>query len=618
MAETYDQKTLYQRMIMRQDDMELKRAYLEYDNDRIIDLFRPDIVKFRDKIGSYSAGYNSGNYSNSGSYSYDASKGILGANIFEGTGPWASRLMADGMQGNLVSPSIDWIRYAMDDPIFKGNDEVNKWLQALEEHMLSVYREPNSNFYAAMGPYTRHGVTTGSPVIIPELDPDSGKILCIVPHPATRYFMQNKFGVTDTLHLKHEWTVRNAVKTFGYDNMSRAVQHSYDSGDDQRKIIIIRGIYFQLDRIFKDLPDDSGIDGTKIVIDGTEDRKPLKTFRPRWPWTSIYIERDNTGNENNPDGPKKPLKIEGYWTKPFSVWHYEKDQTEEYSRTPAWSSYHDVKVLNQQAKSNLMASQRQVDSAWWVPNYLRGKFKSYPRGINWYSVAQAPHKPEQLGERINYAPSVEVNAQYVKSCERWFFTRMWFMINRIAEDQGSPPTATQILQMGGEKAVIIGPRVGQFLGTMDEVDARFLDIEDRRGNLPIAPDIIQEHFQGQKARVNPEFIGPLAQLQKRFLSTQRVETALASIGPILEVYPMAKHKIKGEELVEFLLEEHKFPQDLIRSEEEFDEYVSAIVEEQIRQQGIEQGVEVAKAIPSVTKDIEPNSPVAGLLEAAQG
>ena len=192
------------------------------------------------------------------------------------------------------------------------------------------------------------------------------------------------------------------------------------------------------------------------------------------------------------------------------------------------------------------------------------------------------------------------------------------MINRISEEGGAPPTATQILQMSGVKAIVLGPRVGQFLGTMDEVDSRFIDIERRRGTLPIAPDIVHEHFQGQDAKINPEFIGPLAQLQKRFLSTQRVETALISIDPILERYPMAVHKIKGEELVEYILEEHKFPQQLIRSDEEFDEYVSAIVQEQIRQQGIEQGVEVAKAIPSVSKDIEPNSPAAGLLEAVQG
>ena len=505
---SYEEKNLYERIILRQSDMESMRDPLDLDCDRIISLFRPDMIRYADRKDDTTK---------------DQMKGILGANIHEGTGPWASRLMSDGLQGNLVSASIDWIRYTMDEQIFKGNDQVNKWLQELEEHMLSIYREPNSNFYAAMGPYTRHGVTVGSPVIIPELDPDSGKILCVVPHPSTRYFMQNRFGVTDVLHLKHQWTVRNAVKTFGKENLSVGVQHAYENGRDNEKVVIIRAIYFYLDRIFKDLPDDNRIDGTSIIIDGSEQRKPVKTFTPRWPWVSIYIERDDNKEAREK---KKPLKIEGYWSKPYSVWHYEKDQSEVYSRTPAWFSYYDVKSANNMRKSLMMAGQKSVESAWWVPDYLKGIFKAYPRGMNWYNVGQAKMKPEQLGEKIDYPFGFEIEKEFQKSIERWFHTRMWLMINRLTEELQAPPTATQILTMGGEKAVVLGPRVGPFLQNLDEIDARFVDIEDRRGALPEAPDIVLNESQG---KVNPEFIGPLAQLQKRFLGVQRLEVGLPVI-----------------------------------------------------------------------------------------
>jgi len=568
--------------------MEKEREPLEIDCDKIISIFRPDMVKFSRRT--------------------EGPKGILGANIHEGTGPWALRLMSDGLQGNLVSASIPWLRYGMSDRRLKGNDSCNKWLQNLEEHMVSIYRDTSSDFYASMGPYTRHGLAVGSPVILPERDINTGKIHCIVPHPATRYFKQNRFGVSDVLHLKHEWSINNAVDAFGYDNLSKSVQNGYDNGTDG-KVTIIRGIYFYLDRIFKGLPDKKKEEYT--VLEG-EKENTYSTFTPRWPWVSIYIEKGRAGDSENP---KKPLRIEGYFSKPYSVWHYEKDPSEIYSRTPAWFSYYDTKSANNIRKSLLMPSQKSVEKAWWAPDYLKGIFKSYPRGINWFNTSQVKMKPETLEEKINYPFGSDIEAQFVKSIERWFHVKMWMMLSIWSEEQKAPPTATQIIQMAGEKAVLLGPRVGPFLQTLDEIDSRFLDIEDRRGRLPEPPDEVLELTQGN-VKVNPDFIGPLAQLQKMYLSIRKIESALFSLEPVVKIDPMVVHKIKAEDLAEYILEEHKFPQDLIRSDEEYQDIKSAIAQQAMLDKNVRMGTEMAKAIPSVSKDVEPNSPIAGLLEGA--
>lgn len=585
---SYKEKNLYERIIDRHDEMVRDREPLEEDCDKIISIFRPDLVKFSRRT--------------------EGPKGILGANIHEGTGPWAARLMSDGLQGNLVSSSIKWLRYTMADLRFKGVDEVNQWLQNLEEHMLSVYREPNSNFYAAMGPYTRHGITVGSPVVLPEYDKTSGKIQNIIPHPATRYFKQNRFGVTDVLHLEHEWTIRNAVQTFKYENMSKDVQYAYDQGTNG-KVTIIRGLYFYLDRIFKDLPDEKGDEYT--VIEGDKENT-YKTFTPRWPWVSIYVEKGRSGDTENP---KKPLRIEGYFSKPFIIWHYEKDQSEIYSRTPAWFAYYDTKSANNIRKSIMMAGQKSVEPAWWAPDYLKGILKTYPRGINWFSTAQANMKPEPLGEKIDYPFGFEIEDRFAKSVERWFWVRMWTMLSVWSEEQKAPPTATQIIQMAGEKAVLLGPRVGPFLQALGEWDTRIMDIEDRRGRLPESPDEVLELTRGN-IKVDPDWIGPLAQVQKQYLSIRTVESAMVSLEQVARIDPMIVHKVKAEELAEYVLEEHNFPQKFIRDSEEYEDIKSAIAQQAMLEKNVEMGVEMAKAVPSITKDVEPKSPVAGLLEAA--
>jgi len=561
----YADKNLYERIIDRQVYMEQVREPIENDCDKIIDNFNPDLTRFTEYKGK-------------------GKPSILGAKIYEGTGPWAVNLMADGFQGNLVSHSIEWFRYSMAEKKFKGNDETNKWLQELEDYMYSVYR--NSKFYPALGPFCRGGVSVGSPVIISEQDKTTGKTNCLVPHPTERYLLQNRFGETDVLHLKSEWTVRNAVGFFGKEKMSKAVQDAYDNGRHNENVTIIRAIYFYLDPIFE------GVDGKD---------------KPRWLWPSYYVEQTT-----DPDK-KEPLKAEGYWSKPFSVWHYRKDQSVTYAITPAWMSYYDTKSLNTLRKSMIMAAQKSVEKTWWASSDFFGRLKLYPKAINWYEPAQQNKIPVPLEDKVDYPFGFEIEDRIAKNVGRWFHTSMWMLFSVWSEEHKAPPTATQIIQMGGEKAVLLGPRVGMFLNNLEEIDNRFVDIEQRAGRLPEPPPIVQEYSNG---RINPEFIGPLAQLQKQFHGLRRIQTSLEAAAPILELDPMVRHKIKAEVLMEHVLEENKFYQDAIRDDDEYRELIAAIAERQAAAEGIQMGGEIADAVPKLSKAVEPGSPAAALMEAA--
>lgn len=583
---SYEEKGIVDRIIDRQGYMENIRQPWENDCDNITEMFRPDLVKFSSKTDGND----------------ETRSKILGAKIYEGTGPWAMGLMSDGIQGHLVSRSNEWFRYGMDQREFKGIDEVNAWLQALEEHMYSVYRK--SNFYDALSPFCRTGVSVGSPVLIPEQDKFENKINCIVPHPAERYFMQNALGKTNVLHLKSDWTIRNAVQEFGKDNFSQSVKDSYKNGGDGKKVTIIRAIYFHMDSIFNKLPKFEP--GQEASILGDTEKQPERSSgKPNKPWMSFYIEMNAEGDMNR--GMKKPLRTEGYWTKPDIGWHYEKDMSEVYARTPSWFAYWDVKSMSANRKSMLMSGQRQVEHAWWVPAWLRGEFKSYPKGVNWYDPTQKEDKPEPLGESSNYAPSADLEDRMAKCVERWFHVPMWHMLTRWAEEQKAPPTATQVIEMAGEKAVLLGVRMGRFFTFLERADDRFVGIEQRAGRLPMPPDIVLELSNG---KIAPEFIGPLAQIQKQYHSLRRVQTVLAAAEPVIALDPMARHKIKAEIVMEHLLEENKFYQDAIRSDDEYREILTAIAEKEAMAERVQMGIEMAKAVPSVTKDIEPNSPAA--------
>lgn len=580
---SYEEKGIVDRILDRQTYVEHIRQPWETDCDNILEMFRPDMVKFKNKQG-------------------ETAQRILGAKIYEGTGPWAMGLMSDGIQGHLVSRSNEWFRYGMDQRQFKGVDEVNAWLQALEEHMYSVYRK--SNFYDALNPFCRTGVSVGSPVILPEQDKYENKINCIVPHPVERFYMQNALGETNVLHLKSDWTVRNAVQEFGVENFSQSVRDNYNNGDDGQKVTIVRAIYFYMDRIFDKFPKfEPGWNDN--LEEGTEGN-PIKSLgKPNKPWMSFYVESNAEGDMNR--GMKKPLKVEGYWSKPDIEWHYEKDMREVYARTPSWYAYWDVKSMSANRKTMLMSGQRQVEPAWWVPSWLRGEFKTYPKGVNWYDPANREDIPKPLMERSNYAPSADLEDRMKKAVERWFHVSMWHMLTRWAEEQKAPPSATQVIEMAGEKAVLLGVRMGRFFTALEQMDDRFVDIEQRAGRLPEPPDIVLELSNG---KITPEFIGPLAQIQKQYHSLRRTQTVLAAAQVVFDLDPMVRHKIKAEVVMEHLLEENKFYQDAIRSDDEYKEILAAIAQKEAMEQAVQMGTEVAKTIPSVSKDVEPNSPLA--------
>ncbi len=129
MATGWENGNLFERIMIRDGEMVSERRPYEDDFEEIIEIFRPGLSEFG-----------------------ETSKKKI-RDTFNGTPASALRIMADGMQGSIVSRSIDWLKYTMPQPVFKGVDEVISWLQACEDHMLAVYAR--SGFYPCLGPYFR-------------------------------------------------------------------------------------------------------------------------------------------------------------------------------------------------------------------------------------------------------------------------------------------------------------------------------------------------------------------------------------------------------------------------------------------------------------------------------
>lgn len=571
---SYAQKSLYDRLIERHGELQTIRQPWEKCCDEIINYYRPDIKTF-EKRGSNDIE-------------------LLGEHMFEGSPAWASRLMSEGWQGYLVSRSIEWVKHQLLD--MKGIDEVNKWLQDFDDYMYSVYKD--STLYDNLGSYCRHGVTVGSPVDVIEENERTGRIHHYIPHPAERFLAQNGFGESDTLHLATKRTVKQAYELYADKGIvdgkstrtnkafSDGLQHAYKEGKFTDEREFVKCFHFYLDPIFEGLP--------------------LKD-KPTAPWMAYTLEKDNNK--------KEVCKIERYWSKPFVDWPYEKEPSEVYGRTPAWYCYWDTKSLQDAREGILMAGALTTRPPMWIAAFMKKTIELFPEGLNYPKTQQEYDmmpKPIITGE--GYPIGKDMEDQLRQAVERWFHVKFFLMLSQWSMEQKSPPTAYHIMHMMGERAVLLAPRIGNFTRRLEEMDDRMIDIEDRAGRLPEPPPIVMDLSNG---KMKPEFIGPLAQVQQQYHETRRMEATMMQIQPFLTIDPLSARKIKAEVAVEHILEQNRFIQDAITSEEEYKEIVKAVAQQQMMREGAQLGTEVAKALPSAGKAIEKNSPIALLSGAAQ-
>lgn len=560
----YKAKNLWERIIDRQGRLESIRAPWDSPTTSIADLTRHDLTTDTDEKGVF-----------------------VGSKVIEGTPAHAARIMTHGLIGNMVSAKITWIKYGMPETFLRGDDEINQWLNQLEEHMYSVYER--SNYYSVLPRFGLDGITVGSPVMIIEEDEGEGTIHCVVPHYTERYLFQDMYGNDGGLHLKKKMSVLNLVERFGKDNCGAAVKKELENGNHWQESKVLQVIYRSDDEIFDDLED--------------------KEFKPKGPWVQYYIKTKVEGEEE-----QKPLQMKPYRAKPFTAWHFERNEHEHYARTPSWYAYYDITRGQAIHKTRLQT----YEKAAWPPKiamrHLKNRLHLAPGGFSWVDKIEDLDAVKSIDEKMNLLASKEIATDYDEAIKRWYHYRLFMMLNQMQMDDKSPPTAFQIFHTLGEKSVLIGPAVDSVeRNILKPIDDRFLEIEDYAGRLPPPPDKFFE--LSEKRTVEPEFVGPLSQSQRLYLTHRRVLENIEAIRPIIDMAPEVKYKYRWDVMAEKVSEQGGLWQECIVPQDEYRKFIEELAREEDEDRQLEKAERVAKMVPSVSKDVEPNSPIAALTGA---
>ena len=561
----YSEQNYYERVMARHAQLVEDRTPWDGSRQTIVEYYRPDITTHATES------------TQQGLFMHES--------IAEGTGAWSAGVMARGFQGSLVGPSLKWRRSQMEQQVFRGNDEINAWLQRVDDYMLDqVYQR--SNFYELIGTDVLDGITIGSPVMLIEEDPASGVIECKLPHYTENYLKRDWFGRDILYHREFELSSMTAEMRFGKENLPESVQQQLTSGDHTSKSKYLMVVYSTGDPIFDDLKANQPEGFTKGLH-----------FEPvvNRPWVLHYFAMDITDEKFMGHLPDRNF---GYFHKPFAAWHYWRNSNEAYARTPAWYAMYDEKAGQAAWTTMYEVGEQAARPAMMGMSAMKQRTHVGPGKFTWaQSDKEYDRPPKRINDGINYPHSIDFTDRIDDKRKRHFHIDLFRMLDEFSRQHKQPPTAFQISQMIAEKNIQIGPAIQSFdRGLLLPVDNTFVEIEVRSGRFlreTQPPDVVFE----TNGNIQPQFTGPLAQAQKSAIALRRVNDGLSVVSPILDRWPDAKNKIDEGVLMERVLEELDFYQEAIVDEETYNEIKESINMARQRQSMLENakiGSEVAK------------------------
>ena len=490
------------------------------------------------------------------------------ATIYDSFPVSALKMLAEGMQGYLVSPAIRWFKLKMKDSETQKLPFVMDWLESVENHLLySTFNK--SNFYPAVSEFFLDGGGIGTAIMYLEDDIARDKINFSTRHIKECFLSENRHGAIDTVYRVFWLTARQAIQMFPKGLPEDIIRDSTENPFTYYKFL--HAVFPRKDR-----------DYDKI------DSKNKK-------YASYYISIDK----------EKEITESGYDYFPYVCWRWRTNSDETYGRSDCTDSIPDILRLNQMAKSQLKAIQMAVEPPYNIPVEMKGLVKLIPNGRNYYTDPTKQINPIKMGS--NYPIGEDVLEKTRTGIAENLRTDFFLMLSRMDRQM----TAREVIERQGEKAAVLGAIVGRlntdFLYPLIET---VFQVEHRAGRLPYPPESLIKYqaMTGQKQTLDIEFIGPLAQAQKKYHQSQGVMQSMEAFLPLLQVKPEILDNVDMDEVTRQLMDAYGMPQKAVRELDEIKKIREARAQQEQQQMAMMQQQQAMEVYNKGLKAPEPNSP----------
>lgn len=491
-----------------------------------------------------------------------------GGTLYSSDAQRALKVWSSGMKGYLVSPAFPWFRLTMSDPDLDDNPMVRYWLEKVTAHMMVAFQR--SNFYSAIDEYFRDGGSIGTATMFSTENIKTESLHYSVRHPREIFISEDAEQNVDTIFRYFRISYRNLVSCFGVDKLPETYAPKFEKSP-----------YTTIPILHAVMP--------ASEMGGVTFNRPVG---------SVYVLPDDDWE----------LSQSGFHMLPASCWRTIKNADEEYGYSPGTEAICEILGLNSVSKSILQIAQLLAEPPMNAPEEMRGKVRFNPRGINWYQDATRTVSPINMTTDLRGAMDRENKGG--QAVREHFHVDFFLMLNQAEKVM----TATEIMERQGEKAVVLGSDVDRLPGDVLEPQIdRCFDVEMRAGRLPPPPRVLLE----RPGRIDVDYLGPLAQIQKRHFKTQGITSAQAALFPMAAAYPDALLVINEIKTAKAIVVAAGMPQELLRSDDE----IAELVEQRQKRQDALQQAEMAKTLATAAnqgrREIEPNSLAQMALQAVE-
>lgn len=446
-------------------------------------------------------------------------------------------ILVNGLVGYSISPNIVWFKLTTASPKMLQAYGVRKWLEDVEDIMLAKFNA--SNLYQAAAKMVWDAAVIGHGVLQIGEDIKAGR-LRFTKLPANEAYLDiNEYNEVDTVFRRYYLTVRNAIEFFGEDKLDEDYREAYKEVNRWNETVeIIQAVM------------------------------PRKDFNPEFknaknkPIAVYWLDPKH----------RKIIDESGYDNFPFAIFEWDMLPDFAYSTSPAQNAMPDIKGLNIAKKTSWQIAQTSAEPPMKVSEDIR-QVNITPRGFTYVTSADQTIEPIKTGE--NYPITLEVLADMKQDIKDWFNVDFFLMLQ---QRQGQM-TATEVMELQGEKAATLANLIVNLNEALYKIIEQSFTIMMNAGEFPPMPEALQ---RGGSLKI--DFMGPLAQAQKKYHTMGGINQATQIAGGIMQLFPNSGDYIDPDELMKSALEGQGMPANVIREDDD----VKKIRQERIQQQQLQQ------------------------------
>ena len=343
------------------------------------------------------------------------------------------------------------------------------------------------------------------------------------------YLDVNEYDEVDTVFRRYNMTLKNAASFFGEDKLDKTLKLDLkDKKKWNNDVTIIHAVYRRKD-----------FDGDSMSS-------------KQMPYASVYIDESRDFL----------IKEGGYMEFPFAVFIWDPVTGTPYGESPAIYALADIQLLNIINEAKVKIVQMSAEPALNVPIEMRDLVNVVPRGYNYYSKKDEIITPINTGE--NYPITIDTEKEMENRVKDWFHVDFFLA---LMNERPANITATYVMELQGEKAAVLSDLVVNLNFALTKIIQRSFNLLWRQRKIPPPP----VSLAGSGANLKVDFIGPLAQAQKKYHESAGIGQGISLIGAIANMSPETLDVIDFDETLKAGLEGMGFPQIAVREDKDIEE-----------------------------------------------